>query len=359
MPREFGDKFHAFNASVLWIGSFQASPKGEIVDVGIGSYQGRDRGDVGVGSERYGLGLAVVGVSSDGHPWARISVWIDALQDWLGPWEFVVHHDVREWLDRVPSPARSLFVDTGRRASYGFVTDAPVYRLSDEVIGRLAALPAAGGRMKRGRLIAVEGLDGSGKTTASHALVDALRSQGRPVLWTAEPTRATPAAARIRAGGLTPAEEVEAFVEDRRWHAENVVRPALASGMIVISDRSFWSTVAYQGARGVNPFRILARNRMFAPEPDLVVYLRLPAGRAYQRTVTRGTDRLARFETEEFLGRAEALYEQFLGPGAALPGAVLQGRIVVDADQRPADVVRDLVAAVVARLDAGPAARVR
>ena len=67
-------------------------------------------------------------------------------------------------------------------------------------------------------------------------------------------------------------EELELFILDRQEHVEQCLRPALQEGKIVLTDRYYFSTAAYQGAAGLDPEKILARHN-FAPEPDLVILL--------------------------------------------------------------------------------------
>lgn len=122
-------------------------------------------------------------------------------------------------------------------------------------------------------LIAFEGIDGSGKSTQAALLRDVLRAQGREVVFSKEPTSGKYGQA-IRDSLFThrmePQQELEAFVNDRREHVETLVAPALARGAVVIIDRYYYSTVAYQGARGLDPVKVLAMNQAFAPRPDVV-----------------------------------------------------------------------------------------
>ena len=116
--------------------------------------------------------------------------------------------------------------------------------------------------MNRGRLIAFEGIDGSGKSTQLVALEAALRADGRDVVSTREPTDGS-WGRRIRAmarsgARVEAAEELRWFVEDRREHVASLIRPALAAGRVVLTDRYYLSTVAYQGARGLDPQQLLA-----------------------------------------------------------------------------------------------------
>ena len=129
--------------------------------------------------------------------------------------------------------------------------------------------------MKRGRLVAFEGLDGSGKSTQLERQAARLRAAGHDVVATREPTPG-PNGRRIRelaaAGERAPApDELALFVADRREHVAEVIAPALARGALVLTDRYFLSTVAYQGARGLDPERLLRESEAEFPLPDLAL----------------------------------------------------------------------------------------
>jgi dTMP kinase len=82
---------------------------------------------------------------------------------------------------------------------------------------------------------------------------------------------------------LTPGEELALFMADRREHVERGIKTALAAGRIVITDRYYYSSVAYQGALGLDPGEILEENERFAPRPHLVFLLVLPVSQALAR----------------------------------------------------------------------------
>jgi len=110
--------------------------------------------------------------------------------------------------------------------------------------------------VNRGRLIALEGLDGCGKTTQAARIAEALRARGREVVVTREPSDG-PIGTKIRAlaRGAAPPDaerELALFTDDRREHVALVIEPALAAGRWVITDRYFLSTVADQGASGLD-----------------------------------------------------------------------------------------------------------
>lgn len=71
-------------------------------------------------------------------------------------------------------------------------------------------------------------------------------------------------------------DELQAFERDRREHVDNVIAPALQSGAVVVLDRYYYSTLAYQGSRGPNVTDVDRRMRAIAPTPDVVVLLDVP-----------------------------------------------------------------------------------
>jgi dTMP kinase len=163
-----------------------------------------------------------------------------------------------------------------------------------------------------GWLIAFEGLDGSGKSTQVERLAAALRGARRDPVVTREPTDGE-FGRRIRAMAARgtpppPEEELRWFVEDRREHAAQVLRPALAQGRVVVTDRYTLSSVAYQGARGLDWRRILAEGEAEFPRPDAVFLLELDPAEALSRARARGRAIDAAFETAEFLTRVAAIY---------------------------------------------------
>ena len=165
--------------------------------------------------------------------------------------------------------------------------------------------------MKRGWLIAFEGVDGSGKTTQVARLADALRARGMDVVTTREPTDG-PFGRRIRAMATSgerppPHEELRWFIEDRREHVKETIAPALARGAVVVTDRYFLSTVAYQGARGHEPEELLARSEAEFPLPDLVLLLEIPPAGGLERVRSRGAAEPA-FEQREYLEEVAAIF---------------------------------------------------
>src|ERR671911_261127 len=118
-----------------------------------------------------------------------------------------------------------------------------------------------------GAFVVLEGGDASGKSTQARLLADRLRSAGREVVETFEPG-ATEAGAAIRAllldgdGPVDPTAEALLLAADRAQEVADVIRPALARGADVVSDRFVPSSLAYQGVgRGLGVERIEKLNR--------------------------------------------------------------------------------------------------
>jgi dTMP kinase len=192
--------------------------------------------------------------------------------------------------------------------------------------------------MGRGVLIALEGVDGSGKTTQALSLAATLARMGRRVLFTQEPTFG-PAGRRLRdylAGAerhLSAAEELALFQADRREHVADTIRPALGRGWIVITDRYYYSSAAYQGALGLDPNAILAASEAFAPRPDLVVIFTLPLSLALARRQAAHGGEIQVTEVPAYLAKVAAVYDKFQGPhvqrlDAAAPTAEVLGRLL-------------------------------
>ncbi len=147
--------------------------------------------------------------------------------------------------------------------------------------------------MSRGKLISFEGLDGAGKTTQMELLARWLDTRHCTYIRTREPG-GTPLGAEIRQLllnrpelALTPLAEALLFQADRAQHFETLVIPALVAGTLVITDRCFDASIAYQGfARGVGP-ELIAQLSVVATQghiPDLTILLDLDPTQVHQRT---------------------------------------------------------------------------
>lgn len=171
--------------------------------------------------------------------------------------------------------------------------------------------------MKRGLLIAFEGIDGTGKSTQLQLLAAFLRDSGCRVITTREPTDSS-FGRRIRElyvdrGSCTLEEELELFIQDRRLHVRELIEPQLAEGAVVLTDRYYFSTAAYQGAAGMDMEEIFARNS-FAPVPDLVILLTMDPEASIDRIREGRGDELNDFEQLDQLRNVAARFHSFSNP---------------------------------------------
>lgn len=167
-----------------------------------------------------------------------------------------------------------------------------------------------------GRFIVFEGIDGAGKTTQIALLAEWLRSQGRQVAVTAEPTDGEVGRLLRRAlsGELpsNPCERAALFVLDRIRHntdPQGGIEALLSAGTDVICDRYYYSTLAYQGSE-TDPEWVAEMN-LDCPairRPDLCIFLDLTPEESIKRIEARGEAREI-YETRE---RLAAVREQFL-----------------------------------------------
>jgi len=168
-----------------------------------------------------------------------------------------------------------------------------------------------------GLFISFEGIDGVGKSTQADLLEKYLVGLGKTVVRTLEPG-GTEVGVEIRKillhhrGELAPRAEAALFAADRAHHVATKIRPALERGEIVITDRYFDSSVAYQGAGrelSMEEVRNLSLWAVGALLPDLTVLLDLPADIARSRRNKTGTEP-DRLESEkiEFFERARKAY---------------------------------------------------
>lgn len=204
-----------------------------------------------------------------------------------------------------------------------------------------------------GFFISLEGIEGCGKTTQLRLLADGLRSAGHEVLTTREPG-GCPIADQIRAILLTPESqalvpraELLLYAAARAQHVDEVLKPALGAGKIVLCDRYTDATLAYQGGgRGLD-HRLISELNALASDglsPQLTLLLDLPVeiglGRATSRNQSTA-DQEGRFEQEslDFHRRVQAAYRQLANQE---PGRFCQ----IDASGSVAEVNQRIIVAV-------------
>lgn len=133
------------------------------------------------------------------------------------------------------------------------------------------------GMKEKGLFICIEGLDGCGKTTQAKLLVRGLKKKGYGVLATAEPSRGKIGQfikKHLLHGGKRSSSIVEAllFAADRVEHVKGEILPALEKGRHVVSDRYVYSSLAYQGATGLD-LEWIRRLNKHAANPDLALFI--------------------------------------------------------------------------------------
>jgi dTMP kinase len=167
---------------------------------------------------------------------------------------------------------------------------------------------------RKGKLIAIEGIDGAGKTTFAKALYETLKKRGINCIFSCEPTSG-PFGEKIKSALIkkesNPQDLRLLFLKDRKWHVEKIILPALEAQKWIILDRYYPSNLAYQSSQGLPLKELLIENETIAPIPDLVIYLDLPLEVAFKRIGNR-EKRLTIFEKREFLERVTETYKKCL-----------------------------------------------
>jgi dTMP kinase len=193
--------------------------------------------------------------------------------------------------------------------------------------------------LNKGLLIVLEGIDGSGKSTQAELLLEDLRRRGLDALSFREPSagrwgREIKRKAR-RSDSLTPEQELELFLKDRKENVRGNLEPALKRKKVIVLDRYYYSTIAYQGAKGIDRQRILELHKPFAIEPDLVFILDVDARKGLGRIENRpDKDRL--FEREEYLVKVGKIFKRLKG----------KNLIHIDASAPPDQIARKIAARV-------------
>lgn len=191
---------------------------------------------------------------------------------------------------------------------------------------------------KKGVFICIEGLDGSGKTTHAHRIVRNLQKNGFDAVYTTEPSTGD-LGTFIRSSAVLEGKKrvprvVEAllFALDRVEHLEKDVKPALDEGKIVISDRCVYSSLAYQGAAGLDLTWIEEINRRALPA-NLAIYIDVPP----EVVVKRIRRKKSVMETLETQRKVQEVYMKYVQNGQL---------VAVDGDKRKAAVTESILAVI-------------
>jgi dTMP kinase len=202
-------------------------------------------------------------------------------------------------------------------------------------------------RLSKGLFITFEGIEGSGKSTQVKLLVKALQKRNFPYLTTREPG-GTEIAEAIRSillnplyANMTPETELLLYCASRAQHTAELIIPALDKGCIVICDRYFDSTYAYQGAArelDENLIDTLTRFATYGRIPDLTFLIDLPVQVGLSRIQSRQLDRLEKEKTAFH----ERVREQFLFIANKCPSRY----VVLNGEQTPEEIHRQLLASL-------------
>ena len=182
--------------------------------------------------------------------------------------------------------------------------------------------------------IVFEGIDGSGKSSVIQRLKEDLEASGRKVMVTAEPTTGTVGKFVAETDGLSPEAEALLFTADRAIHTDQV-KKWMSEGYVVISDRYFGSTLAYQSAAGMDIEWLKAINSKVTIRPDVTILMDIDPEVSLKRVTERGET--SRFEKLEYLRKVR---EAYLSVGEEF------GFVKVDAD-RDRDTVAEEVISIV------------
>lgn len=203
--------------------------------------------------------------------------------------------------------------------------------------------------MAQGLFITLEGGEGAGKSTAARGLAEALRAEGHEVVLTREPG-GTKGAEAIRALLLNQDLPLDALAQTmlhfaaRADHVAGLIRPALARGAIVICDRFYDSTMAYQAyGQNVPIAQVRALIELVGLQPAITFLLALPEAQAQARLAQRAaaTDRYEQMN-RDFFARVQAGFAEI---AAAAPERV----VTIDASPAPEAVVATMRTALRAR----------
>ena len=172
---------------------------------------------------------------------------------------------------------------------------------------------------KQGFFICIEGLDASGKTTQARRLVRNLRQRGFEAVYTTEPSsgeigRFIRTHILQRRKRMPSVVEALLFAVDRIDHVERRIKPALQEGKVVVCDRYMFSSIAYQGAAGLDTKWIEEINRLALP-PDLAIYLDVPP----EVVVKRMKPKRSVMEKLQVQRRVREVYMKLVESGRLMP----------------------------------------
>lgn len=206
---------------------------------------------------------------------------------------------------------------------------------------------------QRGYFITMEGLDGCGKTTQMDAVEHALIQRGYDVRRSREPggcaisEKIRDLLLDVRNGGMCDITEAILYAASRAQHVREVIRPALASGQVVLCDRFVDSSIAFQGGGrelGVELVQKINAPALDGCRPDTTVYLKLDHQTALNRRSAASTPDRIESEKESFHARVEAAYDLLVGQDP-------QRFVIADARKKPEEITQEILEALYLRME--------
>lgn len=178
--------------------------------------------------------------------------------------------------------------------------------------------------MSEGILIVIEGIDGAGKTSVSEEVVLRLKSLGFKAIYTYEPyTHFIVDMMNRYWVEIDPAMQTLLMAADRYYHVNKVIIPYMRLGYIVVSDRYYYSSIAYQGAQGIDLQWILDINK-FVIRPKLAIYLDIDPEVGLKRKKSSST-RVRSIEADfELVRKARDIYLDLVSRGELI---LVNGRL--------------------------------
>lgn len=195
---------------------------------------------------------------------------------------------------------------------------------------------------KKSSFVCIEGLDGCGKTTQTRLLVERLRQKGYDAMYTTEPTHGE-IGEFIKEyclhGGRRVSSVVEAllFAADRFEHVEKIVVPSISRGKLVVTDRYVYSSLAYQGAAGLDLDWIKEMNK-YVMSPDLALFIDVEPETVVQR-LKHNKSVMENLDTQR---RVQEVYLRFVEKGEL---------IKIDGNRSKQEVADDIFSIVIGSLE--------
>lgn len=196
---------------------------------------------------------------------------------------------------------------------------------------------------RRGKYVAIEGIDGSGKTTLTQLICEEMRREGKECDIVREPYYDEVKSLLHRMPGMNPIAEAYLFAADRMiMHSERLAPLLRKEGVLVLGDRSYLASIVYQSTRGA-PVEVIMSLNSFAIQPDLVILLDLEPSLAWERLQRKGDRQLKHLEDRKSF---ERLRRAYLEISKALANPPVE---VIDASPPPQEVLRSALEVLRAR----------